>query len=217
MVDALEEAGVVTSEAVGRALRDVPRHCFLPAEDVVTAYADRAVVFKRSPDGQPLSSASQPTMVAAMLELLDVRRGQRVLEVGTGTGYNAALLSTLVGPDGSVVTVELEEDLAERAARVLAATGAGPVEVVCGDGGAGHAPGAPYDRIIVTVGAPDLERAWTEQLVDGGRVVAPVVGGDGIGSVVVVDKVGGALERRSEVPCGFLLMRGTSSTRPTTC
>jgi protein-L-isoaspartate(D-aspartate) O-methyltransferase len=217
MVDALVESGVVTSGAVEQAMRHVARHCFLPGEDVAAAYADRAVVFKRSAQGQPLSSASQPTMVAAMLELLDVRRGQRVLEVGTGTGYNAALLSALVGPDGSVVTVELEDDLAEGAARVLAASGAGPVEVVCGDGGAGHEPGAPYDRIIVTVGAPDLEVAWTEQLVDGGRVVAPIVGADGLGSVMVADKVGGALERRSEVPCGFLLMRSTSSTPPATC
>lgn len=201
----------MTTDRVEHALRLVPRHLFLPEVDVEDAYADVAVLFKRSHDGTPISSASQPTMVAAMLELLDVRSGHRVLEVGTGTGYNAALLAVLVGHEGSVVTVELEDDLAEDAARVLAATVAGGVEVVRGDGAAGHPPGAPYDRIIVTAGASGLSEAWTQQLAEGGRVVAPVVGEDGVGSVVVLDEVDGDVACRSAIPCGFLLMRSASS------
>ncbi len=211
MVDALRTAGTVTTDRVEHALRLVPRHLFLPDVDVAVAYLDTAVLFKRSLDGTPISSASQPTMVAAMLELLDVRSGHRVLEVGTGTGYNAALLAVLVGHEGSVVTVELEDDLAANAARVLAAMGAGGVEVVCGDGAAGHPPGAPYDRVIVTAGASDPSGAWTQQLAEGGRVVAPVVGDDGVGSVVVLDEVDGDVVRRPAIPCGFLLMRSASS------
>ena len=212
MVDALRASGAVTTDRVEQALRHVPRHRFLPGVDVEAAYADVAVVCKRAPDGTPLSSASQPAMVATMLELLDVRSGQRVLEIGTGTGYNAALLEALVGAEGSVVTVELEEDLAAGAARVLDAVGAGGVAVVLADGAAGHEPLAPYDRIIVTAGVPDLAEAWTEQLDEGGRLVAPVVGPDGLGSVVVADKVGGEIVRRSATRCGFLLLRNTPAT-----
>lgn len=207
MVKRLKRSGVVKTVPVERALRAVPRHLFITHVPVDDAYADRAVMVKRAGDGRGLSSASQPTMVAAMLEDLKVVEGHRVLEVGTGTGYNAALLSNLVGADGSVVSVELELDLADSAAGRLIDIGARGVEIVRGDGGRGHPPRAPYDRVIVTAGAPAVAGPWKEQLRDGGRLVVPIVDDQGVGSVVVFDKVDGELVRRSETPCRFLPLR----------
>lgn len=155
----------------------VPRERFLPehaARDGLEAiYANRAIPTKLDRSGAPVSSSSQPSIMALMLGLLDMRPGQRVLEVGAGTGYNAALLSELVGPKGRVVSVEIDPELAARASAALAA-GGHHAEVVVGDGRAGWPAGAPYDRIIVTASSPDLPRAWLDQLVEGGRVVVPL-------------------------------------------
>jgi protein-L-isoaspartate(D-aspartate) O-methyltransferase len=210
MVDRLRRSRVVRTERVERALRAVPRHVFLADMPLKVAYADHAVPVKRS-GGSAISSASQPTMVALMLEDLEVTDGHRVLEVGTGTGYNAALLALLVGPTGRVVSVELEEDLARSAEHHLEEAGAVGVEVVSGDGALGHPPGAPYDRVIVTAGAPFVQAEWADQLVEGGRLVVPIVDEHGVGSVVVFDKVGGHLRRGRETPCGFVLLRRQES------
>ena len=206
MVDRLTRSGVVQTDAVERALRTIPRHLFLAHESLKVAYADHAVPVKCH-GGAAISSASQPTMVASMLEDLEVAEGHRVLEVGTGTGYNAALLSVLVGPTGRVVSVELEEDLARSAEGHLVQSGVTGVEVIQGDGSLGHPPGAPYDRVIVTAGAPSVQASWAEQLTDGGRLVVPIVDDHGVGSVVVFDKVAGFLHRGRETPCGFVLLR----------
>ena len=207
MVARLGASGVIATEPVARAMRAVPRHAFLPDVDLETAYADHAVVIRRREDGSPTSSVSQPTMVAAMLERLQVAEGHRVLEVGTGSGYNAALLCCLVGSAGTVVTVELEPGLSDRARQALAGIGEERPLLVTGDGRLGHAAGAPYDRVIVTAGASEVAAPWTDQLVEGGRIVAPIVDRTGVGSVVTFDKVGGELVPRSELPCGFLVMR----------
>src|SRR4051794_11961762 len=101
--EALQKSGATRTDNVARALGAVPRQLFVPLESRDAAYRDDAVVLKRDREGTPISSVSQPTMVAVMLELLEVHSGDRVLEVGTGSGYNAALLSLLVGGDGVVV------------------------------------------------------------------------------------------------------------------
>ncbi len=212
MVERLRRSGVVRTEPVERALRAVPRHLFLSQFPVKVAYADHAVPVKRSGGGSAISSASQPTMVASMLEDLAVEEGHHVLEVGTGTGYNAALLAILVGAAGRVVSVELEDDLAHSAERHLAEARVSGVEVVRGDGALGHAAGAPYDRVIVTAGARSVQEPWSEQLVAGGRLVVPIVDGHGVGSVVVFDKVDGRLVRGQETPCGFVLLRHADGT-----
>ena len=209
MVDRLSRTGVVRTEAVARALREVPRHTFLGHLPVAVAYEDRAVTVKRAGDGPAISSISQPTMVALMLEDLQVREGHQVLEVGAGTGYNAALLAILVGSAGSVVSVELEPDLAQSARRHLSEVGADYVEVVTGDGSLGHPARSPYDRIIVTAGARSVAPAWTQQLVEGGRMVVPIVDAHGKGSVIVFDKVGGELVSGHETLCGFVPIRHT--------
>ncbi|WP_431984362.1 methyltransferase domain-containing protein [Streptomyces qinglanensis] len=119
----------------------------------------------------PTSSSSMPTMVFSMLAALGVAEGNRVLEIGTGTGWNAALLAHRLGP-GNVVTVEVDPAVAEGARRRLAAAGPVPVSVV-GDGARGHAAGAPYDRIIATCGVSRVPYAWIEQAAAGAVLVVP--------------------------------------------
>jgi protein-L-isoaspartate(D-aspartate) O-methyltransferase len=207
MVDMLCASRAITSPPVEAAMRAVPRHRFLTEVSTERAYADRAVTIKYDRSGVPISSASQPAMVAQMLEQLEVEKGDRVLEIGTATGYNAALLAHLVGPSGQVVTVEIEEDLAERASQSLTETGFGQVRVVRGDGRIGFRAGAPYDRMVVTAGVREVPPAWIEQLAEGGRMVVPVVNSYGEGISVMFELVDGELEARSGRPCGFVPLR----------
>lgn len=207
MVDMLCASRAITSRAVEAAMRAVPRHLFLTEVSTERAYADRAVTIKYDRNGVPISSASQPAMVAQMLEQLEVGEGDRVLEIGTATGYNAALLADLAGSSGQVVTVEIEEDLAERAGERLTETGYGQVRVVRGDGRIGFREAAPYDRIIVTAGVREVPPAWIEQLAEAGRMVVPLVNAYGEGVSVMFEMVDGELEARSGRACGFVPLR----------
>ncbi len=175
LVDELKAEGYIKSSAVEDALRSVPRHLFIPWRNPEDAYrgTEGAIV---DPDTTPetCSTVSQPSAVAMMLEGFDVKPGMRVLEIGAGSGYNAALLACLAGESGHVVTVDVEDFLVEKARKQLATTGFERVEVVCGDGALGYPSGAPYDRIVATVGLPDVPPAWTEQLAPGGKIVIPL-------------------------------------------
>ncbi|NIJ13238.1 protein-L-isoaspartate(D-aspartate) O-methyltransferase [Saccharomonospora amisosensis] len=153
MVKQIEAEGYVVGRDVERALRLVERHHFVPDATLREAYDNAIVVTKRAADGQVLSCLSQPSIVALQLGQLDIKPGQRVLEIGAGAGYNAALLAHLVGPAGHVTSIDVDTDLVDHARRRLAAAGVGNVEVVLGDGALGHRPGAPFDRILATVGA----------------------------------------------------------------
>jgi protein-L-isoaspartate(D-aspartate) O-methyltransferase len=173
----LRRAGTLTDPLVERAFLTVPRELFVAAvaarQGLEAIYRDDAIVVKRDALGRPASSSSQPSIMAAMLEQLQVRPGQRVLEVGAGSGYNAALLSSMVGPDGLVVSVELDAEVA-LAAQAALARGGYPVQVATADGRHGWAAAAPFDRIIVTASTDDVPRAWFEQLAVGGRLVLPL-------------------------------------------
>jgi protein-L-isoaspartate(D-aspartate) O-methyltransferase len=208
LVAALRDNAMLRDDRVASALATVPRHLFLPDLDPAEAYADKAVVTKRDADGQPVSSASQPAIVAIMLQQLAVRPGQRVLEIGAGTGYNAALLNHLTGPAGHVTTVDLDDDTVAGAREHLAAAGADRVEVVRADGGLGWPAGAPYDRIILTVGAPDITPAWVGQLAAGGRLVLPLSLRAGLQYTVAFEQAAGHLDSVSVLPCGFMRLRG---------
>lgn len=173
LVDGLVRAGSLVSPAVEAAFRAVPRHHFLPGVPLERVYRDEPIPTHEQ-DGVPISSSSQPAAMAIMLEQLGVRPGDRVLEIGAGTGYNAALLAHLAGPEGRVVTIDLDEAIVAEARDHLAAAGFPEVTVVRADGGLGFAPSAPYDRIELTVGAWDIAPAWWEQLAPGGRLLAPL-------------------------------------------
>ena len=153
------------SPAVLQALAQVPREEFVPAELQRCAYADTAL-----PIGQG-QTISQPFIVALMTELLDPRPDDRILEVGTGSGYQAAVLARLVR---RVVSVEILPELGADAARRLARLGFANVEVHIGDGYAGWPPEAPYDGIIVTAATPRVPAPLLEQLRPGGRLVLPL-------------------------------------------
>jgi protein-L-isoaspartate(D-aspartate) O-methyltransferase len=212
LVDLLLARGTIKTSRVETAMRSVPRHAFVPGVPAETAYApDDAVVTRRDPAGAALSSASAPGVVAAMLEQLDVQPGDRILEIGAGTGYNAALLAELTGPAGHVVTVDIDQDVTDEAAAALESTGYGRVEVVRADGAEGHAGASPYDRIIVTAGAWDLSPAWSDQLARAGRLVVPLRITGGTTRVIAFDRDGGHLVSRSMATCGFLAMRGISA------
>ncbi|MGA8460575.1 MAG: methyltransferase domain-containing protein, partial [Streptosporangiaceae bacterium] len=209
LVDELRASGRLTSAPVEAAFRAVPRHVFLPELDPVSqAYQDEAFVIKTDEGGLPVSSSSQPAIMAIMLEQLGVAAGQRVLEIGTGTGYNAALMSHLVGPGGSVITVDIDPDLSDRARAHLAAAGYPDVVVICGDGGFGAREFAPYDRIIVTAGASDLAPEWLAQLAPGGRIALPL-SLRGIQLCIALERSGGLGWRSlASCRCGFIRLAG---------
>ncbi|WP_103382938.1 methyltransferase domain-containing protein [Pseudonocardia dioxanivorans] len=210
MVDALRRDGRVRSDTVAWAMSAVPRHLFLPDATVETAYADSAVVTKVVA-GVALSSASQPSMVAIMLEQLDLHPGQRVLEIGAGTGYNAALIARLVGASGAVTTVDIDEDIVVAAAGHLVAAGYPDVVLVTGDGALGHPPGAPYDRVVLTVGSADLRPEWIAQLAPDGRLLLPLrVRGSQL-SVAFDLGADGLLRSTSVRSCAFIRLRGAGA------
>lgn len=177
LVSNLRAKGTIRLEAVADALGTVPRERFIPEvladQGIEAVYRDEAFVTKKDPLGMPLSSSSQPALMARMLDLLDVQPGHRVLEVGAGTGYNAALLKHLVGPRGKVVSIDIDGDVARHAKRALRESGY-RVSVVVGDGREGWQHTAPYDRIIVTACADEVPRSWLEQLKDGGLLELPL-------------------------------------------
>jgi protein-L-isoaspartate(D-aspartate) O-methyltransferase len=164
----IKRSGCLRSEALEKAIRSTPRHLFVPKKLEAQAYVDDPLPIG---EGQTIS---QPSTVSAMTEALDVRPGQKVLEIGTGSGWQAALLAKLAGREGFVWTIERFNSLAESAKRNLENAGIKNVKVILGDGSLGLKPNAPFDRIIVTAGCPDIPAPLLEQLKVGGKLVLPI-------------------------------------------
>ncbi|WP_254537122.1 protein-L-isoaspartate(D-aspartate) O-methyltransferase [Halomarina litorea] len=200
LVDALSRSGRVTRESVLEAIRTVSRHEFVPEE-----YRDRAYEDRPLPIGHD-QTVSAPHMVAIICDHLALSPGDRVLEIGTGCGYHAAVTAELVGA-GNVYSIEFQSELADAARERLARLGYGGVHVRAGDGHEGWPEHAPYDAAYLTCAAASLPDSVVEQVRPGGRVVAPV--GTDVQELVVVEKgEDGSLDRRTDGRVRFVPMRG---------
>jgi protein-L-isoaspartate(D-aspartate) O-methyltransferase len=206
-VDSLVSDGYLQDPSIAAAFRRVPRHAFLPGTALEHVYSRDAIPVQGR-TGAVITASTPAPLIGSMLEALHPRAGNRVLEVGTGTGYNAALLAELVRP-GGVVSVEICRETAELARRGLEAASVRGVVVVEGDGALGHADLAPYDGIIVTAGSWDIAKAWVDQLKAGGRLVLPLAI-RGVELLVTFQKRAGALssERVSSYGISLWMVQG---------
>jgi protein-L-isoaspartate(D-aspartate) O-methyltransferase len=213
LVDELKSMGCIQTPRVEAAFQAVLRHRFIPETPLEEVYSNRVILTKQAQNGQWISASSQPAIMAIMLEQLDLEPGQKVLEIGAGTGYNAALMAHIVGETGQVVTIDIDDDLVEAAQAHLLSAGLDHVQVICADGGYGYKDVAPFDRIILTVGASEIAPAWWEQLTPEGRIVLPLMLKDAMKSVAFV-KVSDHFSSISVKGCGFMPLRGDFAAMP---
>jgi protein-L-isoaspartate(D-aspartate) O-methyltransferase len=214
------------SEPTAHAFLATPRHLFVRRyrerastewfhvdegnlhEHAATLYADRPLILFGDDDDNVPSTISQPSFVLRMLDLLQVRPGQSVLELGAGSAWNAALLGQLVGSAGTVHSLEILPELAQHAAATIARLGITNVHILHGDGGDGYAAGAPYDRIIFTAGTYDLPREFYTQIKEGGLLLAVIKNAGGGDHLFVLQRVGDHFRSLDSMPCGFVQLTG---------
>jgi protein-L-isoaspartate(D-aspartate) O-methyltransferase len=204
MVERQIAARGVRDPRVLAALGDVPRHLFVPHDQRPHAYEDRALPIA---SGQTIS---QPYMVAIMTELLGPESQHRVLEIGTGSGYQTAILSRL---SKQVITIERHPELARTAEQVFELLGLTNVGIRVGDGTEGLWEEAPFDRILVTAGAPSIPESLKAQLADKGRLVLPV-GPSGYQHLTVIDRFGNSFEQQEREACVFVPLIGRHGWQP---
>ncbi len=183
MVQELIDKGYIRSEPVRRAMEKVPRDEFVPEEEKHRAYMDMPLPIG---EGQTISA---PHMVAMIAEILDLREGMKVLEIGSGCGYNAAVIAEIIGKDGHLYTIERIRSLYERARRKLRELGYDNVTVIHGDGSQGWPEEAPYDRIYVTAAAPYVPEPLMEQLGLGGKLLIPVGSDKFYQELVLIERI----------------------------
>ncbi|HEX2913592.1 MAG TPA: hypothetical protein VH186_22505 [Chloroflexia bacterium] len=219
LVAHLVREGVIRSPQLEEAFAAVPREFFLPGDiPLKKVYTDDAIVVKWDEQNQPTSSSTQPLLMADMLEALRLEPGQRVLEIGAGVGYNAAIMAYVLGDGACLTTVDLDPGMAEisrqnleRLAQYLGPS-FGRVQVVAGDGSKGYDANAPYDRIIVTVQQWEISPAWVEQLKVGGLLLLPLTISRHLwgGLIPAFQKLSnGHLQAIAASHGGFMPMRGS--------
>lgn len=168
LIASMVNRGILKTKSITEAFREVPREEFCTPEQRKNAYLDEALPIIAN------QTISQPTTVAMMTEALEPKTGQKILEIGAGSGYQAAILSKIVGKNGKIFTIERIPELVEFAKENLKKTGIKNVKIIEGDGTLGLEKEAPFDRIIVTAGAPQVPEKLKEQLKFGGVMVIPV-------------------------------------------
>lgn len=211
LVTGLRQRQLLFDAGVEAAFSAVSRHLFLPQADACSAFLDQAVTLKTGARGETLSSASQPTMMAVMLQQLDLGADMNVLEIGAASGYNAALIRHIVGDGGQVTSLEIDQDLAQQARDNLRAAGFADVLVVNCDAAAGYQALAPYDRIIATACVWDLPATWLRQLRSDGKLVAPIWL-DGVQVCAAFEpQENGSWLSSDNRPCAFVPLQGSAA------
>jgi len=199
LIENLRKKGYLKSRKVIEAMEKVPREIFVPESQRRYAYEDTPLEIGY---GQTISA---PHMIAIMLEELDLHADSKVLEIGTGTGYHAALAAT-IAKDGKIYTIERVKELAERARKNFEMLGIKNVEVFVGDGSCGLERHAPYTHIYATCAAPSIPSTLIQQLDEGGKLLIPV--GRVYGELWKVEKRGGKIKKEKVVGCSFVPMIG---------
>ena len=200
LVRKLKRETRISTQSVESAFNDIPRELFVPNDQKKYAYADQPLSIGH---GQTISA---PHMVAIMAEALDIHEGQKILEIGAGSGYHAAIVSKIVGSSGHVYSVERFSALAETARKHLSQVGISNTSIYVGDGSEGLLDYAPYDRIYVTCAAPSIPKPLVDQLSDGGKLLIPV--GGMYATLILIEKYGDELKKRDLGGCAFVPMVG---------
>lgn len=202
LVRGLLEEGIIRSRDVERAMLSVDRSDFVPGRSRREAFFDHPLQIG---EGQTISA---PHMVVIMAEELMVHEGHRVLEIGGGSGYHAAVIAKMVGPKGHVYTVERIASLVKWGRENLVKAGIDNVTFIEGDGSTGYGEGAPYDRIYYTCAAPNVPQVVIDQLVDGGIILGIVGPKYGVQRLMRYTKVGGKIEKEGLTRCVFVPLIG---------
>jgi protein-L-isoaspartate(D-aspartate) O-methyltransferase len=202
MVKKLMRDGRIDSEPVIKAMSSIPRELFVPLSQKLAAYEDTPLPIDR---GQTISA---PHMVGIMAEALELKAGQKVLEVGGGSGYHAAIVAKVIGPKGHIYSIERIQSLAERAEETIKKVGLEKiVTIINDDGSLGYKEHSPYDRIFVTCASPDVPPPLIEQLRNGGKLLIPS-GSSYVSDLLLITKRDGKLKKKNLGGCAFVPLRG---------
>ncbi|MEW6733263.1 MAG: protein-L-isoaspartate O-methyltransferase [Acidobacteriota bacterium] len=214
------------SVATERAFWQTPRHLFVKryrlgasnewydidadnlAQHLPSIYRDGVLILLGDDDDDVPSTISQPSLVLFMLDMLKLEPGQTVFELGAGSGWNAALIGNIVGPTGKVYSLEIIPEIAESAVHTIQSLGIENVHIICGDGGAGYAPAAPYDRAIFTAGSYDIPHHFYEQIKETGLLLVVIKNEGGGDALFLLEKREDHFESITALPCSFVKMTG---------
>ncbi|KFM17969.1 Protein-L-isoaspartate O-methyltransferase 2 [Marine Group I thaumarchaeote SCGC AAA799-P11] len=196
----LKDSGFLTDKKIESAFWNIPRHEFVPTSEKKFAYFNEPLPIKNN------QTISQPAVVSRMTEWLDVHDGQKILEIGTGSGWQTAILSYLVGT-GTVYSIDIHPELINFARKNLEKLGIDNAHIILGDGSLGHSQESPYDRIIITAACTEIPLPLFEQLNDDGLLIAPV--GDSSQSLVLLKKTSkGIIEIKNQSNYVFVPLLG---------
>ncbi len=200
LVSKLKKEGRIKKIEVEKAFLDIPREYFIPENLKYFAYSDTPLEIGYN------QTISAPHMVAIMCEDLDLKEGQKILEIGSGSGYHAAIISKIIGKKGHIISIERIPKLADFAKKNLKKIGVKNIDIILGDGSMGYKDKAPYDRIYVTCAAPRIPNHLIDQLKDPGKLMVPV--GDIICSLNLLEKFEGKKIIKNLGGCSFVPLIG---------